>query len=275
MNFEYYDITEGFDQIAPGYDRANDAMTLGMHRRWRRRLCKAAARRAPAGAKMLDVATGTADVLIKMLALRSDVQAIGVDPSRNMLAVAERKLQEQPEEVRRQIRLRHGDCRQLPFASESFDVVTISWGIRNVRPFEQGLREIRRVLRVNGSLVALEGGQPESTLVRAGYSLYKRALPWIGSLVAGYRPAYDYYRDSVDEFPCGPAFTQAMQEAGFEQTHYRALLGGIAYLYEAVRPDDHNGSPTEAEPPSKLLVGQFGGRPHVVEDSPKAYRLAA
>lgn len=261
LNFETYRVSDGFDRIAQGYDRANDAMTFGLHRLWRRSLCDTAAGLAAPGARLLDVATGTGDVLIELLRERPDLAATGIDPSAEMLREARRKMERLHAGRDHQFDLRQGDCRQLPFAGETFDLATISWGIRNVRPFEAGLREIRRVLKPGGAIVVLESGVPESFLVRAVYSLYKHALPLIGSLVTGYKPAYEFYRESVDRFPCGTQFVDALTEVGFENANYEALAGGIAYLYAAGRPADTLPPPREAEPASdlsrKVLVGDF------------------
>jgi len=236
QDYDSYDIVHGFGQVAAGYDRSNDAMTVGLHRRWRSKLCDAAAERIPQGARLLDIATGTGDVLVGVLRRRADLRATGVDPTEPMLRLARAKLDRELGNAAAGIELLTGDCRSLPFPDGRFDAVTISWGIRNVRPFERGLEEIRRVLRPGGLLFVLESGPPESRLTRAFYNVYKRALPWIGEWTGGYRPTFEYYWRSVDRFPAGAQFIAAMQAAGYRETEYRALFGGICYLYTAVNP---------------------------------------
>ncbi|MBI1356893.1 MAG: ubiquinone/menaquinone biosynthesis methyltransferase [Acidobacteria bacterium] len=232
-DYDTYDIIHGFGQVAPGYDRSNDAMTLGMHRRWRRSLCRLAAERFPRNGRWLDIATGTADVLVGVLGERPDLRAVGVDPAAPMLRLAREKLDREVAGVA--VPLAQGDCRRLPFPSDSFDAVTISWGIRNVRPFREGLDEIQRVLKPGGVLLVLESGPPESAFVRTFYSFYKRALPWIGEKFGGYRPTFEYYWRSVDRFPSGPKFVEELHEAGYGAAEYKALFGGICYLYSGLK----------------------------------------
>jgi demethylmenaquinone methyltransferase/2-methoxy-6-polyprenyl-1,4-benzoquinol methylase len=233
-DFDNYDIIHGFGQVAPGYDRSNDAMTMGLHRRWRSKLCALAAERTPQGARLLDVATGTGDVLVGVLRRRPDLLATGVDPTAPMLRLAREKLDRELGGAASRIELLTGDCRSLPFPDGGFDAVTISWGIRNVRPFERGLEEIRRVLRPGGFVYVLESGPPQSRFTQAFYNVYKRALPWIGEWTGGYRPTFEYYWRSVDRFPAGEKFLAAMRTAGYRETEYRALFGGICYLYSGV-----------------------------------------
>ncbi len=236
MDFENYDIVKGFGQVADGYDRSNDAMTMGLHRRWRRNLCREVVRQAPPNSRWLDVATGTGDVLLGVLRERTDLLAVGVDPTGRMLELAQEKLAKRQTRPDARVSLSGGDCLRLPFPDGSFDTVTISWGIRNVRPFREGLAEIRRVLKPGGRLLVLESGAPQSPVIRAFYSVYKRALPWIGEATAGYRPTFEYYWRSVDRFPAGPNFVAELDQAGYAETWYKAQLGGICYLYGAVRP---------------------------------------
>lgn len=237
QDYDSYDIVHGFGQVAPGYDRSNDAMTMGLHRRWRSKLCALAAKRIPEGARLLDVATGTGDVLIGVLKKRPDLRAVGVDPTEPMLRLARPKLDRELGAAAARVPLLTGDCRGLPFPDDAFDAVTISWGIRNVRPFERGLEDMGRVLRPGGLVFVLESGPPESALTRAFYNVYKRALPWIGEWTGGYRPTFEYYWRSVDRFPAGKEFVAAMQAAGYHETEYRALFGGICYLYSGVNPE--------------------------------------
>jgi demethylmenaquinone methyltransferase / 2-methoxy-6-polyprenyl-1,4-benzoquinol methylase len=233
MDFKNYNIVDGFNFIAPAYDLANDAMTLGLHRLWRRSLVREALSRVPKGGRLLDVATGTGDVILGLLKERADVHVTGLDPSEGMLKVAREKFAKTPLVPTQGVELVTGDARRMPLESNTFDAVTISWGIRNVRPHADGLREFLRVLKPGGSLVVLESGRPELKAVDLVYRYYARLLPYIGGRVSGYLPAYKYYTHTVEEFPSGKAFVAELHDAGFIKPSYRTLGGSIVYLYTA------------------------------------------
>jgi demethylmenaquinone methyltransferase/2-methoxy-6-polyprenyl-1,4-benzoquinol methylase len=228
-----YNVVAGFNLIAPAYDLANDAMTFGLHRLWRNSLCRTAARLAPARGKLLDVATGTGDVILGILKLRGDLHITGVDPSEGMLQVAREKLEKKASLHSAAVDMKSGDARNLPFPDNTFDVITISWGIRNVNPFQEGLREMLRVLKPGGSLVVLESGRPELKSVGAAYKFYSKLLPYIGGRISGFMPAYRYYTETVESFPAGAQFTGELFEAGFVKAQYKTLGGSIVYLYTA------------------------------------------
>ena len=236
MDFKNYNIVDGFNFIAPAYDLANDAMTFGMHRLWRRSLCKLAAKLTPKGGKLLDVATGTGDVLLGLLKRRSDISAIGVDPSDGMLKVAREKFSKKALVFASQAKFELGDARKLAHADGSFDTVTVSWGIRNVKPFSEGIREMKRVLKPGGWLLVLESGQPELKMVGAIYKHYARLLPFIGGKISGFRPAYQYYTHTVENFPSGANFVAELYDAGYTNVTYKTLGGSIVYLYSAQKP---------------------------------------
>ncbi len=233
MTNKNYNIVEGFNQIAPAYDLANDAMTMGLHRSWRKTLCRRAADAAPRGSRLLDLATGTGDVLFEIAELRPDLELIGADPSSGMLAQARRKHTERKANQLKKISFVQEDGRSLSYKEGSFDVVTISWGIRNINPLSEGLREIRRVLKPGGQVFVLESGQPEWKAVKLFYRYYSKILPFIGERVSKYRPAYQYYTQSVDGFPSGSEFVARLHEFQFRQPRYEALAGGVVYLYSA------------------------------------------
>lgn len=236
MNFKNYNIVDGFNIIAPAYDLANDAMTLGLHRLWRRTLVRETVSRVPKGGKVLDVATGTGDVVLGLLRHRSNLKVTGLDPSEGMLKVAREKFSKAPLIPTQDVELVTGDARKLPFPSNTFDAVTISWGIRNVKPHTEGLKEMLRVLKPGGRLVVLESGRPEFKAVEVAYRYYARLLPHIGGRIAGYLPAYQYYTHTVDEFPTGKAFVAELHDCGFTKPDYRTLGGSIVYLYTAQKP---------------------------------------
>jgi len=231
-----YNVVAGFNLIAPAYDLANDAMTLGLHRLWRAKLCKVAAHLAPPKGRLLDVATGTGDVLLGILKHRGDLLLTGVDPSEGMLAVAREKLNKKATLYSDSVDIRSADARNLPFSDASFDVVTISWGIRNVNPFQAGLKEILRVLKPGGSVVILESGKPEFKPIGTAYKYYARLLPYIGGRISGFMPAYRYYTDTVEVFPSGAQFVAELFECGFTKASYNTLGASIVYLYTAQKP---------------------------------------
>lgn len=233
LDYDNYDIVKGFDTIAPDYDRGNDAMTMGLHRHWRNSLCQKASDVTPPDGRLLDLATGTADVILGILKKRKDIEVVGVDPSEGMLEVGRAKIDDSKLMGDTPVELRVGDARELPFPDNSFDTVTISWGIRNVRPYTEGLAEMHRILKPGGWALVLESGTPVNPVMRLFYDGYKRLLPAIGGTITGYAKAYDYYKESVDRFDSDKAFTTQMEKQGFDDASYEAFMGGIIYLYAA------------------------------------------
>lgn len=231
-----YNVVAGFNLIAPAYDLANDAMTFGLHRLWRAKLCKTVASIAPTKGRLLDVATGTGDVLLGILKHRGDLAMTGIDPSEGMLHVAREKLERKARLYSASVNVQLGDARRLPFADNTFDVVTISWGIRNVNPFQEGLKEILRVLKPGGSVVILESGKPELRPVGAAYKYYSKLLPYIGGRISGFMPAYRYYTETVEAFPSGAQFVGELFECGFVKASYKTLGASIVYLYTGQKP---------------------------------------
>jgi demethylmenaquinone methyltransferase/2-methoxy-6-polyprenyl-1,4-benzoquinol methylase len=235
MDERNYNVVEGFNTIAPAYDLANDAMTAGLHRFWRKRLCERAVKGLPRGAKVLDVATGTGDVAFELCELRSDLEVIAADPAEGMLAQARRKFETKRSNRLKKIVFERGDGRQLPYPDNSFDAVTICWGIRNIKPFDQALQEMLRVAKPGAGIHILESGKPEYRAVKLFYRYYSRLLPLIGDRISHFKPAYQYYTRSVEEFPSGSLFVARLHEAGFLKPRYEALAGGIVYLYSGFK----------------------------------------
>lgn len=226
-NMSPYDNVKGFDIIAPNYDLANDAMTFGLHRKWRQKLCKRIDQFLPQSGLLLDLATGTGDVVFQLMKMRPDARVVGVDPSEKMLSQAERK----NHRFLTQIDWQKGDARHLSYANESFDVISMAWGIRNAEPFRLVLSEIFRMLKPYGCVCILESGIPENALMRKIYKHYSKVLPSIGEKVSGFRQAYEYYIRTVASFPYGDEFVAYMINSGFSNVSYEPLMGGIVYLY--------------------------------------------
>ena len=219
-----------FDRIAHRYDLLNRLLSFGTDVRWR----KTMNRRIPAGKNLcvLDLATGTADVLIAMERACPNVTAgIGLDMSGGMLKYGQEKL------IRlgldQKYRLVRGDATALGLADAQFDAVTISFGIRNVLDVSQGLREMRRILKPGGRALILEFSLPANRPFRACYLFYFRnILPRLGALISGDSHAYTYLNKTVETFPYGEDFCKLMRDAGFEDVTATPLTFGIASLYQ-------------------------------------------
>lgn len=217
-----------FDAIAGRYDFINTVLSVGLHRGWRRALRRALPDRK--GLECLDLATGTADVAIELSRCEKVRQIVGIDLSRGMIALGEEKIRELA--LKDKIRLEVGDAQKLPYASERFDVATMSFGIRNVPRTLDCLREIHRVLKPGGRCLILEFALPRSKLVRGFHLFYlRRLLPIIGRLLSGHATAYTYLNETIEEFPHGADFTALMQRAGFRGASFQSLSFGIVNLY--------------------------------------------
>ena len=223
-----------FDRIAHRYDLLNRLLSGGTDVAWR----KAMARHLPAGdnLQVLDLATGTADVLLFLEQQSSRLgTSVGSDMSAGMLHLGNEKLRKRGLDQR--FRLVRSDATDLVFQDQTFDVVTISFGIRNVLSVEGALREMHRVLRPGGRAMVLEFSLPANRPFRALYLWYFRnILPLLGGLISGDRYAYRYLNQTVETFPYGEAFCQLMRDAGFENVRGLPFTFGIATLYLGDKP---------------------------------------
>lgn len=216
-----------FDRIAPRYDLLNRVLSAGVDRRWRR--ASVGYLSLPPASKVLDVCTGTADLLIEFLRRDPGHAGVGVDLSGEMLARGARKLRRGGLFPRGS--LASGDAERLPLRDARFDGALVAFGIRNVGEPLLALREIHRVLRPRGPLVVLEFSMPPG-LLGAAYRLYfERLLPRIAGVVSGDRAAYSYLPASVARFPDPEAFGRLMEEAGFADVCWKPLTAGIAHLH--------------------------------------------
>jgi demethylmenaquinone methyltransferase/2-methoxy-6-polyprenyl-1,4-benzoquinol methylase len=213
-----------FAAIATRYDRANDVLSAGVHRRWRRR-CVAFSG-AKAGDRVLDCATGTGDLAISFKDIVG-ANVVGTDFTPEMIDLARAK--------RSDIDFRVADVTALPFDDRSFDVASISFGIRNVGDPRRALAEMARVVRPGGRVVVLEFGQPRGA-AGALYDFYRRhVLPRVGGAITGQRDAYEYLESSSAKFPSGAAFVSLMREsAQFDSVDAQPLTFGVAWLYRGV-----------------------------------------
>lgn len=216
-----------FDRIAPRYDLLNRLLSGGTDVRWRRRAVDALAL-AP-GARVLDVCTGTADLLVEFLRREPGNRGLGVDVSGEMLALAARKLARLGLAARSGIA--QGDAERLPVASGAFDGALVAFGIRNVLDPSRALAEMRRALRSGGRAVVLEFSMPPGPLGAAYRVYFGRVLPWIGGWISGDPGAYSYLPASVERFASPAEFGALMTGAGFARVTWRPLTAGIAHLY--------------------------------------------
>ena len=226
------EVGEMFDAIAPNYDLLNRGTSLGIDTLWRKRMI--AELETDRHRRVLDVATGTADVAIQTVRRKNVEHVTGVDLSEGMLSYGRRKVEAQG--LTGRILLEQGDSENLPYADASFDAVTVAFGVRNFEHLERGLQEMRRVLRPGGKLVILEFSRIPYAPVRWGFNLYfGKIMPLIGRLQSKDPRAYAYLFESVQAFPSGPAFLKILDRVGYNNTEWQALTLGIASIYTATR----------------------------------------
>jgi demethylmenaquinone methyltransferase / 2-methoxy-6-polyprenyl-1,4-benzoquinol methylase len=218
-----------FDDISPTYDFLNHFLSLGIDRSWRNRLVWMLAEHRPSA--VLDVATGTADLAVAIASL-NPARINGIDISGRMLEIGKRKVTQRG--LDRLITLERADAEDIPFPDESFDAVTVAFGVRNFAHLERGLSEIRRVLRPEGKVLILEFSRPPSFIVRQLFGFYsRRIVPTLGRLIAGNGDAYRYLHDSVAAFPSGQDFLNILDNQGLSDARQVRLSGGIASIYTA------------------------------------------
>lgn len=220
-----------FGRIARRYDLANRLLSGGMDVRWRKRLVAAVHRTRPRA--VLDLATGSGDVAFALSrGLGPTVQILGMDFCQPMLDQAEAK-KNAAGARHGNVSFRSGDVLSLPVAEESFDAVTISFGLRNLADRAQGLREMRRVLRPGGSVFVLEFSQPQPWC-RAVYFFYlRKILPRIAGVVTSDRAAYQYLNDTIEQFPGREALSAEIRNAGFSDVRSCGMTFGTVALHQA------------------------------------------
>ncbi|MCB0621072.1 MAG: bifunctional demethylmenaquinone methyltransferase/2-methoxy-6-polyprenyl-1,4-benzoquinol methylase UbiE [Saprospiraceae bacterium] len=219
-----------FDNIAPSYDLLNRLLSLGIDRSWRK---KAIRLLDPAKAKtVLDVATGTADVAIEIARQLKPEKIIGVDIAQQMLEIGREKVSKRG--LAEVIELQLGDSENLPFESNTFDAITVAFGVRNFEDLGKGLSEMQRVLKPGGKLVVLEFSRPRIFPFKQLFNLYFRyLLPLIGRLTSKDPKAYSYLYESVQAFPDRENFVTELGKAGYTEASYRPLTLGICSIYSA------------------------------------------
>lgn len=222
-----------FDSIAPAYDLMNTLMTFGMHTHWRnyaiRRALKMLGREPE---RILDVATGTGDVVFALRKCLPKAQICGIDLSEGMLDIARKKLVQMPGENR--VTFEQGDCLNLPFKAGEFDLITVAYGVRNFEDTLRGYSEMLRCLKPGGVICVIELCEPKAWIPLAGYKVYTRGvIPAAGRLISGDARAYSYLHESIEAAPQRAAMTEIMQRAGFADCSFKALFPGVVCIYSA------------------------------------------
>lgn len=228
-------VRDVFDKVAGNYDLMNDVLSFGVHRLWKH--YAAAATNIKNGDLVLDLAAGSGDMAIKFSKkVGADGRVILADINQNML-----------EEGRKNL-LDNGvfeadfvvaDAENLPFSDNSFDLVSIAFGLRNITDKELALREMLRVLKVGGRLLILEFSKTEHQLLRKFYDFYSfNIMPKIGGIIADDEPSYQYLAESIRRHPDAQTLKNMVLDAGFGFCEYQTLSGGITALHKAVKLDD-------------------------------------
>ena len=216
-----------FAGIAPRYDFINDLQSFGLHRLWKRRLVQLA--RVRPGDRALDLCCGTGDVAFALA--RAGAEVTGLDFSEPMLAVAARRSATIPHSAFPLPHFQQGDALHTPFADASFDIVTISYGLRNLADFDAGLREMWRVARPGARLLVLDFGKPDNALWRALYFAYLRwGVPLFGRVFCRNAPAYAYIHESLQHYPAQRGVDAKLRELGCARPQLVNLLGGVMSL---------------------------------------------
>lgn len=223
-----------FATIARRYDLINDVQSFGMHRRWKRRLVSLA--NVKPGDRALDVCCGTGDIAFALAA--QGAETTGLDFTEQMLAVAEtRANQANPKSKTQNPKFVQGDAMKLPFADESFDAVTVGYGLRNLASWETGLNEMIRVAKPGGRIVVLDFGKPDNALWRTLYFGYLRlCVPVFGLLFAGRADAYAYILESLQHYPAQRGVQAAMHQHGLKNVRVVNLIGGAMSFNYGEKP---------------------------------------
>lgn len=224
-------VTQMFDTISKDYDGLNRVISFGIDIKWRKRVVQLLKAKKPES--ILDIATGTGDLAIAMTKTGA-TKIVGLDISPGMLEVGKHKVADK--KLDETISMVVGDSENLDFEDNSFDAVTVAFGVRNFENLEIGLKEIHRVLKPEGSLVILETSVPTRTPFKQGYFFYtKYILPAIGKIFSKDRSAYRYLSESASVFPYGQAFNNILSKTGFIGIENKPQTFGVASIYVATK----------------------------------------
>jgi demethylmenaquinone methyltransferase/2-methoxy-6-polyprenyl-1,4-benzoquinol methylase len=231
-------VNDLFATIAPRYDLINDLQSFGLHRHWKQRLVRLANGRP--GESALDLCCGTGDVAFALA--RQGMEVTGLDFSEPMLAVADQRLKaqglgRQAGEGLSAVRFLRGDAQRIPFPDASFDLVTISYGLRNLADWEKGLGEMRRVVRPGGRLLVLDFGKPDNPVWRGIYFSYLKCfVPILGRLFCGDADTHGYILESLKHYAGQNGVAAKLRELEFEQVRIINFMGGMMSINYAERP---------------------------------------
>jgi len=224
-------ITQMFDNISESYDGLNRVISFGIDIKWRKRVVNILKAKKPK--TILDIATGTGDLAINLVKTGADT-IVGLDISPGMLAIGKKKVTRK--NLDGTIEMIVGDSENLPFEDNSFDAVTVAFGVRNFETLEKGLAEIYRVLASKGTFVVLETSVPTKTPYKQGYRMYtKYMLPTIGKLFSKDKSAYAYLCESASVFPHGENFNNILRKIGFIEVENKPQTFGVASIYVATK----------------------------------------
>ncbi|MGB8704507.1 MAG: bifunctional demethylmenaquinone methyltransferase/2-methoxy-6-polyprenyl-1,4-benzoquinol methylase UbiE [Gillisia sp.] len=222
-------VEKMFDTISEKYDGLNRVISFGVDVKWRKKVIRLVAQTEPSS--VLDIATGTGDLAIS-IAQTNAKEIIGLDISEGMLAVGRKKIA--AKNLSDKIKMVQADSENLPFEKDSFDAITVAFGVRNFENLEKGLAEIYRVLKPGGILVILETSVPVKFPFKQGYKLYSNALlPLIGKIFSKDKEAYSYLSKSAAAFPYGKKFNNILTKIGFIDVQDNPQTFGVATIYTA------------------------------------------
>jgi demethylmenaquinone methyltransferase/2-methoxy-6-polyprenyl-1,4-benzoquinol methylase len=225
-------VEQMFDTISGNYDGLNLIISLGTDIKWRKKVLKMVSEKNPTS--ILDIATGTGDLAIQFAESTNASKIVGLDLSEGMLSIAKKKVSGTP--ISEKIEFIKGDSEALPFGDNIFDVISVSFGIRNFETLDKGLSEIYRVLKTNGLFVILETSVPTKTPYKQGYHFYsKKILPIIGKVFSKDKVAYQYLSESASVFPHGEELNNILKKIGFKEVENKPQTFGVATIYTATK----------------------------------------
>lgn len=225
-------VRDLFAHIAHRYDLINDLQSFGLHRLWKR---KFVLRADPvAGERAMDLCCGTGDIALSLA--RRGAQVTGVDFSSPMLEVARSRAVRRAAKMASPPEFITADALSLPFGEQAFDLVTIAYGLRNLRSVDAGLEEMARVTRRGGRLLILDFAMPENPAWRGAYLWHlRRVVPWLGKVVGGDAETHAYIMDSLERYPRPPEIARRMEQCGWTSVRWWSLLGGVMTIHRGIR----------------------------------------
>lgn len=223
-------VEQMFDNIAHSYDFLNHALSLNIDKYWRKAALNSLKPHAPQ--RLLDIATGTGDFALMAAKILKPKDIVGADLSEGMLSVARQKALRC--EYARNISFCKEDCMKLSFPDNTFDAITVAYGIRNFEDLDRGLKEMLRVLKPNGRLVIIELTTPQKAPMKQLFGFYSKVwMPTIGRMISRDKQAYTYLPATMEAFPQGEQMQKILEKVGFEDVNFKRFTGGISTLYTA------------------------------------------